>query len=159
MECVPIESTHPARRQRCAYANSHQILPKTDAHQRNAEKAVNKCKARLAELEKEGNDLPDVKELEAEAKKVHEEMRAYRQKIEADKKKQRTALGRIKDAESERKQSERELDVIKDDKKLRLQRLLGQRKNLKDSYAFVSQNRKMFRRPVWGPIGEFDAGS
>lgn len=100
-----------------------------------------------------------MKELEAEAKKVHEEMRAYRQKIEADKKKQRTALGRIKDAESERKQSERELDVIKDDKKLRLQRLLGQRKNLKDSYAFVSQNRKMFRRPVWGPIGEFDAGS
>ena len=116
---------------------------------------MDKCKARLAELEKEGNDLPDEKELEAELKTVHAEMRKYKQKIDIDKKKQRTALDRIKDAESERKQSERELDVIKDDKKLRLQRLLGQRKNLKDSYTFVSQNRKMFRRPVWGPIGEF----
>ena len=119
---------------------------------------MDKCKARLAELEKEGDDLPDEKELEAELKKLGAEMRAFKQKIDADKKKQRLSLDRVKDADSERKQCERELDVIKDDKKLRLQRLLGQRKNLKDSYTFVSQNRKMFRRPVWGPIGEFDAG-
>ena len=47
------------------------------------------------------------------------------------------------------------LDRVKDEKKIKLTKLFGQSSHIKKSYEFVEQNRKMFRRPVWGPVGEY----
>jgi len=35
---------------------------------------------------------------------------------------------------------------------LRLQRLFAKAPNVEQAYKFIDQNRKMFRKPVWGPI-------
>ena len=56
-------------------------------------------------------------------------------------------------ATNRRDNAARELEKVKDEKKIRLNRLFGVAKNLQEAYQFVDQNRKMFRRPVWGPVG------
>ena len=43
--------------------------------------------------------------------------------------------------------------MVLPDQKLRRQRLFAKAPSVAKAWEFIDNNRKMFRKPVWGPIG------
>ena len=70
------------------------------------------------------------------------------------KRKQAELDEQIDKAQGDKDVASQRLERIKDDKKLRLKFLLGKFQNLRVAYEYISNNRKEFRRKVWGPVGE-----
>lgn len=124
-----------------------------EAEHRRAEKAVEKQRLRLEEIEAEGATFPPLEEIEGTMKQSQSEMRSVKNEISREKAKAQGAMQQIEEEEDRKKEASGRLDRLKDEKKLRLQRLFAKAKNVEQAYKFVDQNRKMFRRPVWGPVG------
>eukprot|EP00580_Thalassiosira_gravida_P014694 CAMPEP_0201682080 /NCGR_PEP_ID=MMETSP0494-20130426/51433_1 /ASSEMBLY_ACC=CAM_ASM_000839 /TAXON_ID=420259 /ORGANISM="Thalassiosira gravida, Strain GMp14c1" /LENGTH=1127 /DNA_ID=CAMNT_0048165835 /DNA_START=664 /DNA_END=4047 /DNA_ORIENTATION=- len=123
-----------------------------EAEQRQAEKMVEKQRRRLEEIEEEGSSFPPLEEIERTMKQSQNEMRGVKADMSREKTKVQGVLQQIDEANDQKKGASQQLDRLKDDKKLRLQRLFAKAKNVEEAYKFIDQNRKMFRRPVWGPI-------
>eukprot|EP00970_Alexandrium_tamarense_P017675 scaffold10604_cov268-Alexandrium_tamarense.AAC.2 len=124
-----------------------------EAEQRRAERELEKQRARLEDLETEFKEFPDAAELEKEIAVSQRELRDTKKKIDDIKRRMRDLAEDSEVATNRRDNAARELEKVKDEKKIRLNRLFGVAKNLQEAYQFVDQNRKMFRRPVWGPVG------
>ncbi|KAL7538150.1 hypothetical protein ACHAXR_008319 [Thalassiosira sp. AJA248-18] len=123
-----------------------------DAEQRRAEKAVDKERTRLEQIEAEGNDFPPLEEVEATIGQLKEEMRQVKNQIAGEKRRIAGVVERMNGANDQRKEAKGRLERIQDDKKLRLERYLGKFPAVKQAYEFIETNRKMFRKPIWGPI-------
>jgi chromosome segregation ATPase len=129
-------------------------LATIDAQQRLAEKQVEKERRRLQELEAEGADFPPMEEIEKALAETNSEIRAIKGKLDGVRRKHQSLQAVIEEKEEEKKDAEQKLNRVKDEKTIRMQSLFGANRNVKVIYDFVNQNRKIFRRPVWGPIGE-----
>ena len=125
-----------------------------ESQQRQAKKKVDKERLRLEQIEAEGADFPPIDEIEQTMKQTQAEMRQLKSKISGEKNRISTVVGRIEEAESERDSAAQRLNGLKDDKKLRLQSLFRKVPAVEQAYKYIDQNRKVFRRQVWGPIGE-----
>lgn len=129
-------------------------LESMDAAQRLAEKQVEKERRRLKEIEADGADFPPMDEVDKAFNEASAEIRAIKSKIDGVRRKHQNLNTKIEEEEEKKKDAEQRLNRVKDEKTIRMQALFGANKNVKVIYDFVNQNRKIFRRPVWGPIGE-----
>lgn len=125
-----------------------------DAQIRQARKNVENQLKRLNEIKAEAGDFPPVEEVAKIIKEKQRDMAQVKQKINVEKKRQAVVNDRMEQAEVDKNSSSARLDKLKDDKKLRLQNFCGKFKNVGQAYQFIDQNRKMFRRPIWGPVGK-----
>ena len=126
-----------------------------DAAQRRAMKDVEKQRKRLSEIEAEAEDLPPKDEIEVTIKDAQLEIRKIKSKMDNVRRKISTLKGTLEEEEEKKKEAERKLTLVNDEKTIRLNSLFGASKHAKACYDFVDNNRKIFRRPVWGPVGEF----
>lgn len=110
-----------------------------DATHRRNKKAVEKEERRLREIEEEGNDFPPMEEVEQTFKNSQREMREIKSQISSVKASANTALERIDRALTEKNGAASQLERLRDDI---------------TSYKFIDENRKMFRKKIWGPVGE-----
>jgi vacuolar-type H+-ATPase subunit I/STV1 len=108
----------------------------------------------LQELEAEGADFPPMEEIEKVLAETNSEIRAIKGKLDGVRRKHQSLQAVIEEKEEEKKDAEQKLNRVKDEKTIRMQSLFGANRNVKVIYDFVNQNRKIFRRPVWGPLGE-----
>ena len=125
-----------------------------DAVQRKAQRDVENQRKRLQEIEAEVEDFPPMDQVETIIVETQKEIRSIKQKVDGVKRKHQSLLATIEEEEDKKKQAKDKLDRVKDEKKNRLNVLFGASKHAKASYEFVDQNRKIFRRPVWGPVGK-----
>jgi len=123
-----------------------------ESAQRRAEKEVDKQRRRLEEVEAEAETFPPIDEIERTMKQSQAEMRSVKAEMNREKARAQEMLQSIEESEDRKKEAVQQLDRLKDDKKLRLQRLFAKAQNVEQAYKFIDQNRKMFRRPVWGPV-------
>ncbi|KAL7553665.1 hypothetical protein ACHAWF_016964 [Thalassiosira exigua] len=123
-----------------------------DAEKRNAQRKLEKERARLAEVEAEGRDFPSLDEIESAAREAKGEMCRLQAAIGAEKHKQREAIQGVERANEEREAAASRLKTLQDDKKLRLQKLFKFAPPVGQAHKFIDENRKMFRKPVYGPI-------
>ncbi len=95
-----------------------------------------------------------MEEVEDSLRKAQSELRETKSKMDAAKRR----LGLLHDKRDAEKQKEDEalqkLARLNDEKSVRRQRLFAKFHGLKDSFEWIDQNRKMFRRPIHGPIGK-----
>ena len=125
-----------------------------DSAQRKAEREVEAQRKRLAEIVAEADEFPPMNEIDAKLGEAQVEIRKIRSKIDDMKRKAGNLKGKQDDEEEKRKEAVVKLARMKDEKQNRLNVLFGASKHAKDIHKFVDQNKKMFRRPVWGPVGE-----
>ena len=125
-----------------------------DATHRRNKKAVEKEERRLREIEEEGNDFPPMEEVEQTFKNSQREMREIKSQISSVKASANTALERIDRALTEKNGAASQLERLRDDKKLRLQSFCRIVPTVGQAYKFIDENRKMFRKKIWGPVGE-----
>ena len=93
-------------------------------------------------------------EIEAAFTESQLEMRSLKKKIDDVRRKAESLREKMDSEVEKKKEAEERLNRVKDEKKIRLNRLFGSASHVKASYEWVDQNRKMFRRPVWGPVGK-----
>ena len=108
----------------------------------------------LREIEEEGNDFPPMEEVEQTFKNSQREMREIKSQISSVKASANTALERIDRALTEKNGAASQLERLRDDKKLRLQSFCRIVPTVGQAYKFIDENRKMFRKKIWGPVGE-----
>ena len=129
-------------------ANLNQIETEQRTLVKRAEaqrRKVELIEADLAELPPEADIAGRLEDATAEVRRIKSQLlRARRAASEA--------AGEVNDLKGEARKFERALDRMKDERSQRMQRIFHQMPRLKHSYEFVDQNRKMFRRPVLGPI-------
>ena len=125
-----------------------------DAAQRRAEREVEKQRARLEEVEAEAADFPPMEEVEKTLHNAQNELRATKKKLDGAKKHVATIMDKIEREEGKKQHDAHELNRLKDEKTIRRNNLFGKFKNLKEAYQWIDQNRKMFRRPIHGPVGK-----
>jgi chromosome segregation ATPase len=123
-----------------------------DAQQRKAERDVEKERARLEQISEEGRDYPPIAEIERTIRETQKEMVTIKGRIGRERSKMGEMVARIEEAEQEKKDASDRLERLQDDKKLRLENFCRQVEQVGQAYKFVDENRKMFRRKVWGPI-------
>mmetsp|Transcript_26638 Transcript_26638/g.55195 ORF Transcript_26638/g.55195 Transcript_26638/m.55195 type:complete len:1127 (+) Transcript_26638:256-3636(+) len=124
-----------------------------DAHQRRAEREVQAERKRLEEIQAEGASFPPMDEVEDSLRKAQSELRETKSKLDAAKRRAGSVQDKI-DAEKQKEdEASQKLARLNDEKSLRRQRLFGMFQGLKDAFEWIDQNRKMFRRPIHGPIG------
>ena len=129
-------------------------LETLDSEHRRNKKAVEKQRARLQEIEEEGNDYPPMNEIQEIMTSKQAAMRRIKSQIQAEKREAADAWERINEAKDQKEESEGRLDRMKDDKTQRLNAFCRQFKNVGQAYTFIKDNRKMFRKKVWGPVGK-----
>ena len=125
-----------------------------DAAQRRAQKDVERQRTRLSEIEAEAEDLPPKDEIEVTMKDAQVEIRKIKSKMDEFRRKASSLKETQEEEEEKKKEADRKLKLVNDEKTIRLNSLFGAAKHAKASYDFVDKNRKIFRRPVWGPVGE-----
>lgn len=123
-----------------------------DAQQRRAERDVEKERARLEQIVDDGKAYPPIAEIDKTMKETHREMITIKSRINGERSKMGGMVERIEDAEREKKDASDRLGRLQDDRKLRLENFCRQFDKVGQAYKFVDDNRKMFRRKVWGPI-------
>lgn len=130
------------------------ILNTIDTQQRVAQKDVDKQRRRLEEIKAEAEDLPPMDEIETAFGEAQVDIRKIKSKIDELRRKSANLNGKIDEEHEKKKDAENRLSRVKDEKQTRLNLLYGANKHAKAIYDFVDNNRKMFRRPVWGPVGK-----
>lgn len=123
-----------------------------DASQRRAEKNLEKERKRLEEIEAEANDYPPIAEIEKTMKDTQAEMVKIKNSMNNEKSKMGRLTDRIEEARQKKDEAANRLDRLKDDKKLRLESFCNTFGNVGQAYKFIDENRKIFRKKVWGPV-------
>lgn len=123
-----------------------------DAQQRKAERDVEKERLRLEQILEEEKDYPPIAEIEKTIKETQKEMMTIKSRMNGEKSKMAGMVERIEESENEKKAASDRLERLQDDKKLRLENFCRQNDQVGQAYKFVDENRKMFRRKVWGPV-------
>lgn len=129
-------------------------LDALDSQHRRNKKELEKQRARLQEIEEEGNDYPPMNEIQEIMTSKQAAMRRIKSQIQAEKREAADAEGRISEARDEKEASEGRLDRMKDDKTQRLNAFCRQFKNVGQAYMYIKDNRKNFRKKIWGPVGK-----
>lgn len=123
-----------------------------DAQQRRAERDVEKERVRLEQILEEEKDYPPIAEIEKTIKETQKEMMTIKSRMNGEKSKMAGMVDRIDEAENGKKAASDRLERLQDDKKLRLENFCRNFDQVGKAYKFVDENRKMFRRKVWGPV-------
>jgi chromosome segregation ATPase len=129
--------------------NEYQTI---DAQQRRAERDVEKEQTRLEEILADGKDFPPMDEIERTMKDAQRRMFLIKNDINGEKSKMGGMLERIESAQVDKRETSDRLERLQDDKRLRLENFCRQFDQVGKAYQFVDDNRKMFRKKVWGPI-------
>lgn len=128
-------------------------LNSIDSDQRRRQRDVDKQTEKVQQQEEcLRRDFPPMDDVEAlfkggqtilrEAKKRHDHIKRQNYEI----------TSACRDLQEGIQADNKKLDKMKDEKKRRLERLFSNQPKLGDAFQWVDQNRKMFRRPIWGPI-------
>ena len=123
-----------------------------DASQRRAEKNLEKERLRLEQLEGEAQDFPPIAEIEKTMKDTQAEMVKIKNSMNNEKSKAGRLSDQMDDARQKKDEASSRLDRLKDDKKLRLESFCNKFANVGQAYKFIDENRKIFRKKVWGPV-------
>ena len=125
-----------------------------DAQQRRAEREVEKQRARLEEMQAEEADFPSMEQVESAIHQAQSELRLTKTKLDAAKKAVGSLMEKIEQEEQKKVDSSQRLERIMDEKTLRRNRLFSKFPNVQVAFEFIDHNRKLFRRPVCGPVGK-----
>ena len=123
-----------------------------DASQRRAEKNLEKERLRLEQLEGEAQDFPPIAEIEKTMKDTQAEMVKIKNSMNNEKSKAGRLSDQMEEARQKKDEASSRLDRLKDDKKLRLESFCNKFANVGQAYKFIDENRKIFRKKVWGPV-------
>ena len=123
-----------------------------DASQRRAEKNLEKERLRLEQLEGEAQDFPPIAEIEKTMKDTQAEMVKIKNSMNNEKSKAGRLSDQMEEARQKKDETSSRLDRLKDDKKLRLESFCNKFANVGQAYKFIDENRKIFRKKVWGPV-------
>jgi len=127
-------------------------LTEIDSMQRRAEVQVMQKREKLNEIQQLLNDYPPEEELTETRNVAFQEMKEFKkQMIQAKRDAERKQM-EFKDKRNERDELKKKLENMQDDKARRNERIFNYDTKLRETYNWVHQNRKMFRRPVWGPV-------
>lgn len=125
-----------------------------DAQQRRALKELEKERRRLQDVEAEADEFPSMEENDRTVAELQKELRTTKSGLD----RARRSLGEmeeeIRSAKHNAKRASDRLGKMKDEKQHRLKRLFAKNEAVKNAYTWIQDNRKTFRKPVHGPIGE-----
>ena len=125
-----------------------------EAEQRVNEKKMERQRTQLENVEAMGGDFPPLEDIERTLKIKQKEMRDLKSAMSGEKRRLQGLVDHIEKAGQDKDGATRELTRLKDERKLRRQRLFAKAPSVAKAWEFIDNNRKMFRKPVWGPIGE-----
>uniref|UniRef100_A0A7S1BU77 Structural maintenance of chromosomes protein 5 n=1 Tax=Corethron hystrix TaxID=216773 RepID=A0A7S1BU77_9STRA len=132
--------------------NSQVEIKNIDAAQKRAEANVQRLEHRCQEAEENLKKFPPKQDLQKEMDEAKSKLRAMKPLIDAAKRERDDIYEKGRDLQDRAVTSRRNLDRMNDEKARRRDKVFMQQRNLKKTYEWVDQNRKMFRRPVWGPV-------
>jgi len=128
-------------------------LNSLDTHRRQSMKAVETCRLKLQELvESLKTGYPSMEEAQEHLKSANSDLREVKRRHERAKRDYYAFETKYNDIANQIHTDQSKLEKMKDEKMRRQERLFRQFPRLGKAYDFVDQNRKMFRRPIWGPI-------
>ena len=128
-------------------------LTSIDSVQRQQLRNTEKIKAKVQDLEAAlTRDFPPLEEAEELQRKTQAEYREVKKRNDQAKKEANNFNTMCKELEGQIDLDTKKLEKMRDEKKRRQERLFRQQPKLGEAYHWIDQNRKMFRRPVWGPI-------
>jgi len=123
-----------------------------DSIQRQAERRVTTQKEKVESLEAQMGDYPPENEIEDMINEARNSATDCRKKVQLTKIELGRVAQQLKEREQEEQASRAKLTKMNDDRARRKERIFRQHPKLYETYSWLDQNRKMFRRPVWGPI-------
>ena len=132
--------------------SDHQAI---DSHHRKHLKDLEKQRRRLQEIQAEADQFPPMEEVERTIQESQKELRQTISAMERTKRSLADLSEQIDDAKEKSKRASDRLGKMKDEKQHRLQRLFSKNGAVKTAYMWINNNRKMFRRPIHGPIGKY----
>jgi len=127
-------------------------LNQVDTDMRRAQRQVEVQKEKVQMLETQMADHPSKADVEQAVEEAKQNYQASKPEII----KTRNELGRTKGTVHEIREQHRQamdrLKKIQDDRAIRRERIFHREPKLGQVYQWIEENRKEFRRPVWGPI-------
>ena len=127
-------------------------LASIDTMRRRAERAVTAQKDKVEEVERRLQDFPAGDDIERDYAGASEKMREVRAGLTRAKRDVSAASAKSREVKEAHKRAVSKLERAADDRARRNERIFRQNRNLHETYTWVDQNRKMFRRPIWGPV-------
>lgn len=140
-------------------------LSAVDSMKRNAEKVVQNREEQVREILSNLNSYPSEEEIVEKVKAVQEELRGLKHEMNLAKREVINQQNILKEAKSDYEHKLRRFNSMKDDKARRNEKIFASDQDLKNAFEWVNSNRKLFRRPVHGPIvcevvtNDFDASN
>ena len=123
-----------------------------DAMQRQSLQNVKKMEEKVKIVEAEVNEYPPEQQLKETHNQATEELRKLKTQLNRAKHELSSKQNQLKDQQDMKQHLVDKLGRMKDDKARRNERIFRQFPKLYEAHQWLEQNRKMFRRPVWGPI-------
>eukprot|EP00551_Chaetoceros_affinis_P006129 CAMPEP_0203670242 /NCGR_PEP_ID=MMETSP0090-20130426/6384_1 /ASSEMBLY_ACC=CAM_ASM_001088 /TAXON_ID=426623 /ORGANISM="Chaetoceros affinis, Strain CCMP159" /LENGTH=1165 /DNA_ID=CAMNT_0050535065 /DNA_START=104 /DNA_END=3601 /DNA_ORIENTATION=+ len=132
--------------------NNKVDLTEIDTKHRRLLGHVEDCRRKKEQYESQLREYPPEQELIDAFDAAREEQRHLREKLRLVKSDLVELQQTYKDRKEELEQAENTFTRMQDEKARRNEKILSQDPALAKAYQWVNQNRKMFRRQVWGPI-------
>eukprot|EP00978_Attheya_sp_CCMP212_P027624 scaffold92980_cov42-Attheya_sp.AAC.2 len=127
-------------------------LASIDSAQRRAEKNAADQKLKVEDLQAKLADYPNEEEIDATLAEAHAEIRELKRNLDVAKREHGHVHRQLQEIADNCGRSEQKLEGMNDEKSRRTERIFRQQPKLHQTYQWIDQNRKMFRRPVLGPI-------
>mmetsp|Transcript_11875 Transcript_11875/g.14741 ORF Transcript_11875/g.14741 Transcript_11875/m.14741 type:complete len:1161 (+) Transcript_11875:53-3535(+) len=127
-------------------------LTEIDTIHRRALLKVDECRSKLEQHEAVLSDYPPERELTDAHQAAHAEQKKLRDELKIRKQGLMRVQQVHKEKSSELDHEKRNLARMQDEKARRNEAILHGDEDLRKVHEFINQNRKMFRRPVYGPI-------
>jgi len=123
-----------------------------DSAQRRAEQLVVDRQRQFDDQMGIYNQYPPQEDIDKKVSEAQNELRTTKRIMTAKGKEVQQYQIDYRNQESDVDRLNRNFVRLKDDKALRNQNILMRDKNMQQVYEWVNQNRKLFRRKIWGPI-------
>lgn len=123
-----------------------------ETRRRKARRNIEKAAQRLNEAQQHMESLPPPDRVDTDVRKAQTDVREAKRHLEAAKRGLQEVTNVAREAEDNVKTKRGKLERMKDDKRQRQERLFRIEARVGKMYEWLDANRKMFRRPVWGPV-------
>lgn len=130
-------------------------LDNIDTQQAQAEKRVEKDQQSVEETTAYINqNYQNIDEVDVELNQTNQDLKDMRKQVKKAQDNVLRVNDHVRDLQSTHQQLEYKLQQMNDEKSRRREHVFRQsyNKNIAKSYQWIDQNRKMFRRPIHGPI-------
>jgi len=127
-------------------------LSQLESARRLAEQRVRELEEKLKQSEAQLAEYPPEEDINNGMTESKTKLKEIRKRVQHASRDVQHKIRETKDISSERQDLLRKYEQMKDDKARRTERIFNHDKNLAEVFKWVDQNRKMFRRRIWGPI-------